>query len=398
MARFYSQLNCKVILVTRKETLEFIPQRNFFSQVYILKKQNEFEELSQKWPNKCDLFIIDQYSKNYDYQKKISAWAKHIFVIDDFENQKHFCDMTLNQNLDNNFVLSKSCIKLTGPYFSLLDLEYQIDRKKALVIRKNNQKIKTILVSFGLTDYKNLILKIIREISSVDEHVRFIIPLNKKVISKNNLKNKIKNLNIKNSIKFYTNLSYLGKLMLESDICIGSLGTSTWERCVLGLPSIGIKVVDNQKHVFQFITKNNCSLVFDKEKVEFAKELKSKYFELISTKKLYNDLAINSFQVCDGKGVLRVGIISFNLFRKFLCQGISLRLNERKLKENSLNDKTTFDVFFENVFVGFAEFDIDLQTKKLFIKYNHKKKYLSAFSKLNKVLKFYFKNFKIENK
>jgi spore coat polysaccharide biosynthesis predicted glycosyltransferase SpsG len=38
----------------------------------------------------------------------------------------------------------------------------------------------------------------------------------------------------------------MAELMIHADLAIGAGGTSTWERCFLGLPSITIVVADNQ--------------------------------------------------------------------------------------------------------------------------------------------------------
>lgn len=38
----------------------------------------------------------------------------------------------------------------------------------------------------------------------------------------------------------------MAELMLRSDLSIGAPGTTTWERCCLGLPTVMISVAENQ--------------------------------------------------------------------------------------------------------------------------------------------------------
>ena len=44
-------------------------------------------------------------------------------------------------------------------------------------------------------------------------------------------------------ICLHYNLTSLAPLMKNSDLAIGAAGTTTWERCCLGLPSLVITVV-----------------------------------------------------------------------------------------------------------------------------------------------------------
>ena len=103
------------------------------------------------------------------------------------------------------------------------------------------------MISFGLTDPLKLTMPIILEILKINKNFIFHVPLLKKTIDENKLIFHTTKMNLHENIIFYDNLEYLGQLMLKSDFCIGSLGTSTWERCCLGLPTLGIMTNDNQK-------------------------------------------------------------------------------------------------------------------------------------------------------
>jgi spore coat polysaccharide biosynthesis predicted glycosyltransferase SpsG len=39
----------------------------------------------------------------------------------------------------------------------------------------------------------------------------------------------------------------MAKLMAESDLCIGAMGGTAWERCCLGLPAIAVVIAENQR-------------------------------------------------------------------------------------------------------------------------------------------------------
>ena len=43
--------------------------------------------------------------------------------------------------------------------------------------------------------------------------------------------------------------------MLKADMSIGASGTTSWERCCLGLPSLVISIAENQKPIAQELHK-----------------------------------------------------------------------------------------------------------------------------------------------
>lgn len=87
----------------------------------------------------------------------------------------------------------------------------------------------------------------------------------------------------------------MAELMANVDLAIGAAGSSVWERCCLGLPSIIIPIADNQKPIAEFLAKEKLAIVI------------SDYSELNLIEQFYkklNPVLISHF--CDGLGVERV--------------------------------------------------------------------------------------------
>src|SRR5699024_4840914 len=55
------------------------------------------------------------------------------------------------------------------------------------------------------------------------------------------------------------NLPSLAPLMLKADLAIGAAGTTSWERCCLGLPTIIITVAENQQAIAKALDKNRLA-------------------------------------------------------------------------------------------------------------------------------------------
>ena len=205
---------------------------------------------------KTDWLIVDHYGLDIRWEKKVRSYTKKIMVIDDLANRNHDCDLLLNQNLINNLkyryksLLPKYCSTLLGPQYALLQEEY---KDLHLRVPKRIGNTKRILIYFGDTNQNNLIemiLDVFFKLKRKDINLDIVIN------SKNLLKKKIKQLSQKNNnIKIYSGLTSLSSLMMKADLAIGACGTTSWERCCLGLPSIVITVANHQKPIAKELNK-----------------------------------------------------------------------------------------------------------------------------------------------
>lgn len=205
---------------------------------------------------KIDWLIIDHYGIDKRWEKRIRPYTKKIMVIDDLANRNHDCDLLLDQNLVDNFknryknLVSKNCITFLGPKYALLQSEYS---KLHLTTPLRIGPSKNILIYFGASDRNNLTYLTLALLLKLNKNN---ITINI-VIGSNSLQNKkIKELSKKNTnIKVYNNLKSLAYLMTKADLAIGACGTTTWERCCVGLPSIVITVASNQKAIAKELHK-----------------------------------------------------------------------------------------------------------------------------------------------
>jgi UDP-2,4-diacetamido-2,4,6-trideoxy-beta-L-altropyranose hydrolase len=93
----------------------------------------------------------------------------------------------------------------------------------------------------------------------------------------------------------------MADLMAESDIAIGGAGSTSWERCCLGLPSITITLADNQFFISDVLLKAGASLSLDADQIGDKLPLK---IPLIVNKML--EMSHTASNLVDGLGVGRV--------------------------------------------------------------------------------------------
>ena len=94
----------------------------------------------------------------------------------------------------------------------------------------------------------------------------------------------------------------MAELMSKSDLCIGAAGSTSWERCCMGQPTITFSIANNQREIAEQLSQRNVAIYSDLSYllVDFEQ-----FFD-ISGKKLQRALSKNSRQICDGLGVSRV--------------------------------------------------------------------------------------------
>jgi len=195
----------------------------------------------------ADWLIVDQYDLDKNWELKVRPYVKKIMVIDDLADRPHDCDLLLDQNFYINLnhryegLVPNHCQKLLGPRYLLLRPEFGEARKN---LRERHGSVKRIFIFFGGSDASNQTLKALKAIRLLD---RGDIGIDVVVGSSNRHQEQIKRLcGTMPGATFYCQVKNMAQLMLNADLAIGAGGTTTWERCYLGLPTITIITAPNQ--------------------------------------------------------------------------------------------------------------------------------------------------------
>jgi len=245
-----------------------------------------------------DWLIVDHYALDEKWHKILKPFVKKIMVIDDLADKNIDCDVLLNQNLgskkeDYKNKVPDDCRLLLDCEYALLRLEFGKLRSQALEKRKNTKRIKNILVSMGGSDTKNFTYDILQNVGdnfNITVVLGMLSPHNKMV--QNYAKDK--------DIKVIINASNMAELMLEADLAIGAGGSTSWERCCLGLPTLLFVTAENQRVVAENLEHSGAVII--------AENLKDDLQMIVSNFDLWKSISEKSQAICDGFGVKRVKI------------------------------------------------------------------------------------------
>ena len=203
--------------------------------------------------NPIDWIIIDHYSLDKKWESELNHLCNHMMAIDDLADREHNIDLLLDQNLYSDMnqryssLVADDCTTLIGPKYTLLREEFTAvhDRVKA------RSQLKNILIFFGGVDNQNMTLTTISAISQIDVNVDIIIG------STNPHKQSIIDACASfENMQCHVNVTRMAEFMLQADLAIGAGGTTTWERCYLGLPAVVLTLAKNQAAVNQAVA--NC--------------------------------------------------------------------------------------------------------------------------------------------
>ena len=245
---------------------------------------------------KTDWLIVDHYALDIKWHQQLRPLVKKLMVIDDLADRQFDCDLLLNQNLgsqirDYKDKVPNHCELLLGCDYALLRAEFARLRAQALEKRYNTKKIKNILISIGGSDSKNYTYVILQQLS---DNFNVTIVLGKQSPHNQMLKSYVKD----KSITIIIDADNMAELMLSADLAIGAGGSTSWERCCLGLPTLLYVTADNQKKIAKKLEKTDAVKIVK----NFAQDLQ----EIIDDFSSWRIMSKNASKVCDGLGAKKI--------------------------------------------------------------------------------------------
>ena len=249
--------------------------------------------------------VVDHYQLGLEWEIQVRREMDKLIVIDDLANRKHDCyallDSTLHRKaMDYKSLVNKSAHLLMGSKFSLLRDEFRALRSQARIKRRATKKVETILINFGGTDPKQLTLLAHKRIRAINEDIKIDIVLSSACLYINEILALSKH---DHQTRVWVDSDSVSNLMLTADLAIGALGTTSWERCCLGLPAIALMSADNQRQNAQVLKQENAIILSSQEQLKADIEC---FIGATDNMKLWHEMAESCDRLCDGKGADRV--------------------------------------------------------------------------------------------
>lgn len=253
--------------------------------------------------------VIDHYALNNYWEQKLRPYCESILVIDDLADRKHDCDVLLDQTFgrviqDYQHLVPNHCEVLCGTTYALLRPEFSKWRQYSLERRKNNV-LEHILVNLGGVDKDNLTSKILDALKQapLSKSCRITVVMGSTSPWISTVIEKARQLPWPAEVK--TGVFTMAELMANSDLAIGAAGSTSWERCCLGLPTIMLVIAENQMDIANNLESINAVKVVLNSN-DLVKAINTYLSELIQTPEKLEAMSQSSADVLDGYGIYKV--------------------------------------------------------------------------------------------
>lgn len=196
---------------------------------------------------KADWIVVDHYLLDAHWRSAARGFSGHVLVIDDLANRTYDCDILVDQTFgrsagDYRDLVPDGCRILAGSQYALLRPEFARERPAALERRKAGGRPHRILVSMGAMDPEGITVRIVEEVLAVAPECTMDVVLGPQAASLEQLREIIR----RSRVALHVDTDRMAELMRDADIAVGAAGTTSWERCCLGLPSVAVAVAKNQ--------------------------------------------------------------------------------------------------------------------------------------------------------
>lgn len=229
--------------VTRDESAATVPGLARYPRV----EPSAQDGLSRAAPAGLRLAVVDGYGFDRSVETPLRRSARRLAVIDDLADRPHDCDVLIDQTpgrtADNyRDLVPADCRLLLGAAYAILRPDFARLRPAARA-RRARDPVRRILLSFGASDPKGLGQGVAEALLAwPDGPTIDLVPDTAGLDAARALA-----AENPGRVAVHYRTDDMAGLMARADLAAGAAGTTSWERCALGLPAVAIVTADNQR-------------------------------------------------------------------------------------------------------------------------------------------------------
>ena len=251
-----------------------------------------------------DAIVFDHYGLS-EPDHRAMAQGRPVLVVDDLADRPLGADVVVDAGPERKAedylgLTPETARLLLGPAFAAVRPEFAALRGPALAWR--GEPVQRVLIAMGLTDVGGVTARIVERVRPRLNDTGIDIVLG---AASESLAGLAKVARRDPRLMLHVDTPHMARLTAEADIGIGAPGSSTWERCVLGLPSVLVVLADNQRPAARALADRGAALVVDIAQADFDVAFDRALLKLLRDAGARRDLAARSAEICDGLGAGR---------------------------------------------------------------------------------------------
>lgn len=257
---------------------------------------------------KPDWLVVDHYALDQTWEDLTRGLRARLFVIDDLADRKHQCDALLDQTLgrlaaDYEALVPAGCSMFVGTSYALLRPEFSQLRSYSLE-RRTSHKLEQILISMGGVDQQNATAAVLEALraSTLEPSCRLEVVLGPTAPWLKQVRE------VATTMPFATQVLAgvrdMADRMVSCDLAIGAAGSTSWERCCLGVPTLMVVLAENQRPSALALSQQGAAMLVGNP-ADVPSELPKALAAAMGTGRL-GEMASLAASVCDGLGAARI--------------------------------------------------------------------------------------------
>jgi len=282
--------------------------------------------------------ILDHYNLPTGFDQEARQFADRVIWIDDFADRQLDADLVINSTpgidaASYRQLLPNDAKLLLGGTAAPLRRQFLSARAAALQHSTARSTLKRILIAFGGVDPLDGTSLAIETtcVTMPDADIAVVLGSRAPHLAEvQALVARRRQAGVK--IHLLLDVADMAGVMAASDLCIGAPGTSTWERCCLGLPSLLIGIAENQRANAAVMAQSSsaitCGFLTTAPRAEVAAALATALHWLRQQPAQRQEISRIAATLCDGRGIDRAVVAAQAALRLASDAQLSLRLME----------------------------------------------------------------------
>ena len=250
-----------------------------------------------------DWLIVDHYALDIRWEQELRPYCKQLMVIDDLADRYHDCDILLDQtygrvSTDYKLLVPKPCQMFCGAEYALLRPEFTEWRDYSIKRRMNGQ-LEKLLINLGGVDKDNITTQILKNLSRcpLPSTCTITVVMGATAPWVKEVQQQAKKMPYTTQVM--VGVDNMAELMANSDLAIGAAGSTSWERCYLGLPTVMICMAENQYLIATDLHRLGAAISIEQKDIDTHL---ATILNQISTPELKN-MQYKALRVTEGLGV-----------------------------------------------------------------------------------------------
>ena len=267
---------------------------------------HEGEDAWAAAPETADLLVVDHYRLGEAWESGWRGRVCRILAIDDLADRRHDCDFLLDPTAgraaaDYAALVPADCRLLLGPRYVPLRREFAQHRRAALA-RRDGGPVNRLLIAPGATDPTDL-ASVLNDAAETLPAVAIDIAIGGAAPHLPRLRERAAR---SPRLHLHIDTTDMAGLMAVADLCLGAGGSTSGERCCLGLPTLLAVVADNQEGVARgLVAAGAVEIVAENDRARLTAAL----YRLTADGPRRRAMSQAGAAVCDGEGARRVAAL-----------------------------------------------------------------------------------------